>query len=328
MGLAKASFRFLVLSSLIVLTLGQTFSLPDPLPRPPNLQVDQEGRAFVAAGSQLLRLSSSLVPEQTVNLSSVAVNISLSSGGEWLVVCTTDLSCAVHNASDLTAVSSTSEAALVNSNRVAVFTAGNSFYVGSAEVSEIRLRQDHGLDGSGIFERSTDYTVTRSTFQRDFFSGFLTGDNAYFVVTDHNPPNVRAIRIMRVCHVTGCPGGGSSSCGFTALYEENIVGCGSTLASDDDTVCGVSVVEDFAGVSGTGILISRCRLRSLNNNLVCLVRLSEVDSSMDSKYDECNAGTGELELAWRSEAEGVACSNIQVRVYIPLLAKMITINIC
>ena len=63
----------------------QSFSLPDqPLPRPPKyLQVDGRGKVFVTAGSQLLRLDSSLVPEQTVNLSSVAVNISLSSGGEW-----------------------------------------------------------------------------------------------------------------------------------------------------------------------------------------------------------------------------------------------------
>ena len=304
---------------------AQTFSLPDPLPRPPNLQVDQEGRAFVAAGSQLLRLSSSLVPEQTVNLSSVAVNISLSSGGEWLVVCTTDLSCAVHNASDLTAVSSTSEAALVNSNRVAVFTAGNSFYVGSAEVragddgedlGDIRLRQAYGLDGSGVFERSTDYTVTRDLFQRDFFAGFISGSNVYYIVTDHNPPNVRAIRIMRACHVTGCPGG-SPSCGFTALYEENIIGCGGPLSNDDDdTVCGVSVVEDFAGVSGTSVLVSRCRVNSLDNNLVCLVHLSDIDNRMDSRYDQCSAGNGESQLAWRSNTEGIQCNEIMVSIII------------
>ena len=83
----------------------QGFSLPNqPLPRPPNLQVDGQGRAFVTAGNQLMRLDSSLVPEQTINLSSVAVNMSLSSGGDWLVVCTTNLSCAVHDANDLTVV--------------------------------------------------------------------------------------------------------------------------------------------------------------------------------------------------------------------------------
>ena len=88
--------------ALIVCSIQLELSLPGvPLARPPALQVDAEGTAFVAAGNQLLRLSSDLLPEQSTTLSSDAVNISLSSGGEWLVVCTTDLSCAVHNASNL-----------------------------------------------------------------------------------------------------------------------------------------------------------------------------------------------------------------------------------
>ena len=40
------------------------FPLPNvPLARPPTLQVDAEGRAFVAAGNQLMRLSSDLLPQ-------------------------------------------------------------------------------------------------------------------------------------------------------------------------------------------------------------------------------------------------------------------------
>ncbi len=70
--------------------------------RPPRVKVDGEGRDFVAAGSQLIRLSRDLVPELSLNLSSDAVNISLSSGGDLLVVCTTDLSCAVYHTSNLT----------------------------------------------------------------------------------------------------------------------------------------------------------------------------------------------------------------------------------
>ena len=128
----------------------------------------------------------------------------------------------------------------------------------------------------------------------------MRGDNAYFVVTDHNTGEIHGIRIMRVCHVTGCPDGNSAR-EFTALYETNIPNCGRSLSEDDDTVCGVSVVEDFAGVSGTSLLISRCRLKSSFNNLVCLIPLSEVDRNMDNRYDECSAGRGELQRAWISE---------------------------
>ena len=134
----------------------QSFSLPNqPLPRPPNLQVDGQGRAFVTAGNQLMRLDSSLVPEQTVNLSSVAVNMSLSSGGDWLVVCTTNLSCAVHDANDLTVVRRTLESVLVATDRAAVFTAGDTFYVGSEYIEDseledgtMRLLQGYGLEGT------------------------------------------------------------------------------------------------------------------------------------------------------------------------------------
>ena len=55
-----------------------SYSLPSaPLSRPPGVQVDGEGRAFVSTGNQLFRLSRDLVPELSVNLSSDSVNISL-----------------------------------------------------------------------------------------------------------------------------------------------------------------------------------------------------------------------------------------------------------
>ena len=186
---------------------AEEFSLPNvPLARPPTLQVDAEGRAFVAAGNQLLRLSSDLLPEQSITLSSDAVNISLSSGGEWLVVCTTDLSCAVHNASNLSAVLVVTDSALVGADRgVALFTTGNSFYVGSFDTTNVvppvlpvmRLSQTYGIDGSNISRRAIDYNdddnvdnvmgniLNVDDFRRDYFSGFVRGDYAYYVVSDH-----------------------------------------------------------------------------------------------------------------------------------------------
>ena len=232
--------------------------------RPPAQQVDGEGRAFVAAGNQLLRLNSDLGIEQNITLSSDAVNISLSSGEEWLVVCSADLSCVVHSANDLSTMSLTSASALANANRVALFTAGDSFYVGSHDPTNtsalggiLRLQQVYELSGSSEFTRSTDYEVSRDNFQRDFFSGFLSGSNSYYVVSDHSPSSIREVRIMRVCHVTSCPSG-ASTCGVTAVYEE-IIPCGGSIAdSADDGVCGVSLdlVEDFAGTSGPSLVIA------------------------------------------------------------------------
>ena len=294
----------------------QQFTVPGESSRPPALQVDGEGRAFVAAGNQLLRLNSDLGIEQSVALSSDAVNISLSSGGEWLVVCSADLSCAVHRANDLSTVSSTSASALSAANRVALFTAGDSFYVGSHDPTYmgtnapggiLRLQQVYGLNGSSYFTRSTDYAVSTNNFRRDFFSGFLSGSNSYYIVSDHSPSSIRDVRIMRVCHVTSCPSG-ASTCGVTAVYEE-IIPCGGSIAdSADDGACGVSLVEDFAGTSGPSLVMARCRQdQSTSSNLICLVPISEVDSRMDARYGDCSSGTGTLNVAWIDNA--LSCSD-------------------
>ena len=293
------------------------FTVPGGPSRPPALQVDGEGKAFVATGNKLLRLNSDLGIEQNVTLSSDAVNISLSSGGEWLVVCSADLSCAVHSANDLSTVPSTSGSALAAANRVALFTAGDSFYVGSHDPTPtvsggtLRLQQVYRLSGSSDFIRSTDYAISRSNFQRDFFSGFLSGTNSYFIVSDHQPSSVRDVRIMRVCHVTSCPSG-ASTCGINAVYEE-IIPCGGRIADSADGVCGVSLVEDFAGTSGPSLVMARCRQdQSTSSNLICVVPISEVDSLMDERYDDCSYGTGTLNVAWI--ANSLTCSELTADV--------------
>ena len=293
-----------VLECALLCSYQLEFPLPNvPLARPATLQVDAEGRAFVAAGNQLLRLSSDLLPEQSITLSSDAVNISLSSGGEWLVVCTTDLSCAVHNASNLSAVLVVTDSALVGADRgVALFTTGNSFYVGSFDTTNVvpavlpvmRLSQTYGIDGSSISRRAIDYNdnednvmgnfLTVDTFRRDYFSGFVRGDYAYYVVSDHGLES--SVRIMRVCH---CSVG--SMCPPIRVLSEEVIACGSTVASIRDGLCGVSVVEDFAGTSGTSILISRCRDDSPSSNVVCMISLSEVDRIMDMRVGVCSNNT-------------------------------------
>ena len=303
--------KLLVFYAFVAGSNHQQFSLPGrPLTRHPGLQVDEEGRVFVTAGDQLFKLNSDLVPELNVTLSSVAVNISLSSGGEWLVVCTRNLSCAVYNTSDFTLQTrytsqDTSPGILGDSERVALFTAGDSFYVGSVFTPTqgdarqlgggIYLRQFSVANSS--FVRTKDYTIRTSQFERTFYGGFRSGPYSYFIVTDHSPTTIRSIRIMRVCHVTGCPEG-MGTCPFTALYEEDL-GCGTTLGlANIDGICGISVVEDFADSAGITLLVTRCREESINRNLVCAISLEDIDRTMESRFNECMAGRGDIDPAW------------------------------
>ncbi len=309
------------LSALVV--CSSQFSLPNvPLARPPALQVDAKGRAFVAAGDQLLRLSSTdLLPEQNITLSSDAVNISLSSGGEWLVVCTTDLSCSVHNTSNLSALSVVTRSVLVGADRgIALFTTRNSFYVGSFDVPGVvatspmmKLSQTYGIERLSISQRATIYDMnnllTVLNFKRDYFSGFVKGNYVYFMVSDHDPADERAVRIVRACH---CSGG--STCPSLRILSEEVIRCGQRVAGDGDGLCGVSVVEDFAGTSGTSIVISRCRPRFSSSNVVCLVSLSEVTRIMDMRADECrNNERRRTEISWIKRIRiTTECSKIKV----------------
>ena len=289
-------------------------------PRPPTLQVDGEGRAFVAAGRQLLRLNSELVPQQNITLSAGAVNISLSSGGERLVVCLEDSSCAVYNASDLSAELSFVQASTVTDvTGLALFTGEDSFYAGSFDPTEqegagvsgtIRLAQVCRVEKPN-FIRFMEYDTFLGSFHRIFFAGFMSGTNAYYIASDTNPADTRGIKVMRVCHVTGCPGG-SATCGISALYEEQLVCGGRTFGAVGDGVCGVSVVEDFAGTTGTGIVISRCRQGFQESNVVCYVPVAEVDRIMDTRYDSCSMGNSQVNLDW---SFNVACRSNDVSWY-------------
>ncbi len=302
----RTSLTFSYLStSLLLLWLSarQAQQVSYPLPsaalsnRPPRVKVDGEGRAFVAAGNKLFRLSRDLVPELSLNLSSDAVNISLSSGGDLLVVCTTDLSCTVYHTSNLTIqalVNNEGMPPLRETERVALFTAEDSFYVGSlfsasGAQDTISLRQIDLGDGSYI--RSRDYEVLQSGFFRGFYGGFTYGNYSYFIAVDYVP--TRQLKIMRVCHVTGgCP------CPFSALYEEDSTCGGSVSAGVNDRICGLSVMDNFAGSQGTSIIVSRCRGESTSRNLVCAMDLTDVDRNMDLRYNECAAGRGDIYVTW------------------------------
>jgi len=81
------------LISLLIVAGGRTqqreFALPD---RPSDTKVDGGGRVFLAAGSQLFRLDSTLALQENVSLGSSVARVALSSDERRVVVCLGDLS--------------------------------------------------------------------------------------------------------------------------------------------------------------------------------------------------------------------------------------------
>ena len=276
------------------------------------MKVDGDGRVFLAAGNQLLRLDSTLVLQENITLGGSVLKVALSSDERRVVVCLSDLSCAVYNASDFGAGQQLRRTgASVSSSVVALFTAReNSFYVGSVvggALPSMNLGQ-YGFVES--FARSTNYPIQRSGFMRTFFGGFVNGTNAYYFMADSNPrPDVRGLRVLRVCDTT-C----SSPCSFDALYELRIVCGGSTLIPLNSVICGLSVLDGFAGSSDTTVVLASCNTGSSVRNRVCSYRLADIDHKMDRKYTECAGGTGDIQVAWDSAGSvgRRSCSGFQV----------------
>jgi hypothetical protein len=244
------------------------------------------------------------------NLTSESVNISLSNDGRRLVVCMTDLSCEVYNAHNLTSGPVTARRlnAIRSVRNVVLFSTDDSFYVGSISVDNGGAQRQMTLAQSeldlGNTTECNNYDITAINFERNFYDGFVKGDNAYYFAIDSNPTRVRSIRVMRVCHNSN----------FKALYELTLF-CGGGTPSSDTRISGVSVMKKFAGVAGPTVILSRNRPSS-SQNYICLYTLEMIDTIMQQKYDSCTAAMAgnreQIELAWRISA--TFCSEFQVSV--------------
>ena len=311
-----------VLLELVVVLLSvetlycQSFTFPDS-PNDPGLQVDSTGRAFLAAGTNLYRLSAQLIQEETVDLGASVITrgLALSSTG-MVVVCLVDLSCSVYNASNLSAGpiwSVTNAIASADPDfGAAIVTSGDTFYTGaSTGRGELAMMHRMELQQFGErFNRSSNNNPSDSDtelvfeiidFARQFYGGFVSGNFTYYVVSDYRQPAAtRAIRLLRVCNMADC--GGSSTCGVTALYEHGF-DCGFQGISLTTRVCGVSLVEDFSGISGPTAVVTICTPAPNTKNSVCVVDLTAVDVAMDAKYDSCivsRTGGENIGLVWRT----------------------------
>ncbi len=302
--------RILILLLIAAIANCQRFDFPSSPSRSPGLQVDGDGKIYASAGNELYRLNSNLVQEESWRLRTDTVNISLNSDGLWLVVCLTDLSCEVYNANNFSAGPVfRRENVIISVDNFALFAAEDSFYVGGITIDgtgaqdQIILRR-YGFAGSQVgVEESGSYEITRDDFIRNLYGGFVRGSNAYYYVIDSNVNDVRNVRVMRVCHNSN----------FNALYELTLpCGIGPNLMS---RIGGVSVAEDFAGTTGTAVILSRSQRQSSNRNFVCLFNLGDIDNIIERKFNTCTAATGSttherIELAWQST--GRSCNDFLV----------------
>ena len=136
----------------------------------------------------------------------------------------------------------------------------------------------------------------------------MNGTNAYYFVADGNPREVRGLRVLRACHISTC----SSPCTFNALYELRI-DCGGGALPRNSVICGLSVLDSFAGFSDTTVVLARCNSAgSSARNRVCSFQLADIDFEMDRKYTQCAGGTGDIEVAWDSGFERQCAGSFQV----------------
>ena len=248
-----------------------------------------------------------------MTLGSSVLRVALSSDKRRVVVCLSDLSCAVYNASDFGAGELLRRTgASVSSDVVALFTAReNSFYVDSVVGGAspfMNLGQYEFVEES--FARSTSYGIQRTGFMRTFFGGFVNGTNAYYFMADGSPSDVRGLRVLRACDLSTCSTN-SSLCNFDALYELRI-DCGGGTLPQNSLICGLSVLDSFADSSDTTVVLARCNTGTSARNRVCSFQLADIDREMDRKYTQCAGRTGDIEVAWDRASDRECSSDFQV----------------
>ena len=298
------SLAFLFLSPILNSCSGQpSFSLPAS---PSSVAVSSySGEVFVAAGAQLLRLDGQLRVLENVTVSGELLRIALSPDGGRLVGCLggSSRTCLVFNSSSLASggIATVSEAQYLTENGVAVIAVDHSFYLGSqGEVgagSGIQLSQYQYTTEVPV--RAREYLVDAAGFDRMFYGGFARNGYVYYFVADQALSSAAGIRVLRVCD---CEPGSCSSSSFEALYELTLQ-CGSGGSSSTTEVCGVTLLETFADRNEPVVVVTQCEVDVGTCNRVCGYLLSDIDSRMNTSYEQCRenaAALPEIDLPWES----------------------------
>ncbi len=261
-----------------------------------DMAVDGDGRVFLSAGSRLLRLDGGLTLSEDVTVDSPILQIALSTDGSRLVACFSDESCAVYDAGNFSAgqLLSVQQASASELNLALLTSPNDTFYVGSEGslpgLTDLIYLTQYGFEnGSFVRSSGTDFDVQTTGFNRLFAGGFTHGMYAYYLAFDSAVQDLD-VRVLRLCDVDRC---GSGQCGFATLYEAELP-CG--ILSAGQTICGVSLVENFLGSPDPTVVYSVCGPR----NHICSVPLASIDAEIEATYNECSTpgSTQRIEVAW------------------------------
>ena len=283
-----------------------SFSLSEA---PSSVAVSSEnGEVFIAAGTQLLRLSRDLDLLETAEVGGELARIALSPDGGRLVGCLAGdtRTCFVYETSSLSGgATATIENAHYNpENGLAIITTTDSFYLGSEGAVDAMGGNDNIFLAQYNYTSETvrttgneRYRVEISNFMRQFYGGVSRNGYIYYYVADRGSDSGN-IRVLRVCD---CARGGTCTTDeFRAIYEL-ILECRSS-ANENTRVCGVDLVESFAGQAGPLVVVTRCEdAVSGGRNRVCAFRLADIDSDMDAYLAGCRSGEhSESDLPWET----------------------------
>ena len=293
------------------------------------LAISSDGQLFASSSvndrSVVYRLNCSLVAQEALWIADGSSVLGLILTPDDIVVCTTDKSCTSYDASNLNdgstkvfadvLASSNSSVALV---RAPIRGGGNSFYVGSSD-RNLNLIGQYGIDGTaGNVSRSSGglFGVTADTFTRDWFSGFMAGPYAYFVVLDvsASPNSETGIRVLRVCdnsqetRVTSvseieldCLDLAGRVNGYARLVGASLVTYPVNGSESYETALLVGIVTPpLGGYSG------------MYSSRVCAFQLSQIDSMIDSvsSSSPSNGTCFSGPLPWRNTSNSYfSCSS-------------------
>ena len=299
-----------ILESVIILLLFVPYNCFCQLPSysldttPSSVAVNRKnGDVFIAADSQLTRLSRDLVLQESIAVSGELVRIELSPDGSRLVGCLDGdtRTCLVYNTSDLTsgAIATVENAHYNPENGLAIITTDDSFYLGS-EGPEMQggspfiLLAQYNYTSELIRNTAGTlrYHVDSNDFVRHFYGGITRNDSVYYFVADQNPSNIRVLRVCDCARQDAC-----SSDTWDALYEMPL-NCRSG-AVPSTRVCSVDLVESFGDENGPLVVVTWCDDGAINTrNRVCAYKLSDIDNDMDNYFTQCAGGSISTDLPW------------------------------
>ena len=288
----------MVLSSTIALLFGVLYSVvSNPVPFQAEnggefsiIRLAKNNQVIVAGANIVYRLSANLSMLDNVTTSSTVRGLSLTSGGQYVMVCVdTGRSCSGYNVTDFNDTGSgvmLRSTANSQTDPVAMFPGEveGSVYVGTAVVQpglalyQMTLGQYSIAGGSIGLDRDRVYDIgTQVLNERIFHTGFVIDNFAYYIVGDRGID----IRILRVC-IDPTP----DPLRFRALYEVQLV-C-SDNAGSAAVFRAATLVRDYPQPGNHTLLLTVVPTSTvMGTTRVCAYSIRDIDIAMNDSFRDC-----------------------------------------